>query len=165
MSLISLGLTLLTSAIKYAIYQARFSKLKAHGALRATYIALAIAYLFVDIVVAEDPEAAWERIRPHYAHQLRTYVQAHDPAAQVPPAALEGRLGAARPPVSVRLSVLSPDEAVELILKRIAGLPARQVYTWASIAAMPDDLVEEHLRLFLTDVAPRVRARLAEVAA
>jgi alkanesulfonate monooxygenase SsuD/methylene tetrahydromethanopterin reductase-like flavin-dependent oxidoreductase (luciferase family) len=119
----------------------------------------------VDLVVAEDPEAAWQRIRPHYAHQLRTYAQAHDPAAQVPPAALEGRLGAGRPPVSVRLSVVSPDEAVELILKRVAGLPARQVYTWASIAAMPDDLVEEHLRLFLTDVAPRVRSRLAEATA
>jgi alkanesulfonate monooxygenase SsuD/methylene tetrahydromethanopterin reductase-like flavin-dependent oxidoreductase (luciferase family) len=117
----------------------------------------------LDIVVADDPEAAWERIRPHHAYQLQTYVRAHDPSAVVPDAAdLGGRLAADRPPgVSVRLSVLSVDEAVDDVVRRVEGLPVRHVYTWASIANMPADLVSEHVRLFLTEVAPAVRARLA----
>lgn len=116
----------------------------------------------LDISVATDPEAAWVRIRPHYEHQLTTYARAHDPAAQLPAGALDGRFADARPPgISVRLSVLSVDEAVELVLRRIDGLPVRQVYTWASIGGMPDDLVAEHVRLFLGEVAPAVRARLA----
>lgn len=121
----------------------------------------------LDIVVADDPEAAWERIRPHHAHQLQTYVRAHDPNAAVPDAAdLGGRFAADRPPgVSVRLSVLSVDEAVDDVVRRIEGLPVRHVYTWASVAGMPRDLVSEHVRLFLTEVAPAVRARLTEASA
>jgi alkanesulfonate monooxygenase SsuD/methylene tetrahydromethanopterin reductase-like flavin-dependent oxidoreductase (luciferase family) len=116
----------------------------------------------LDIVVAEDPETAWERIRPHHAHQLQTYVQAHDPAAAgVDASDLGGRFAADRPPgVSVRLSVLSLSEAVDEVVRRIEGLPVRHVYTWASVAGMPADLVAEHVRLFLTEVAPAVRARL-----
>jgi hypothetical protein len=113
-------------------------------------------------VVANDPEQAWERIRPHAAHQLATYVRAHDPAAPVPAAAdLGGRRAADRPDgVSVRLGVLTVDEAVEEVVRRVEGLPVRHVYTWASVAGMPEDLVAEHVRLFLGSVAPRVRARL-----
>ena len=113
----------------------------------------------VDIVVADDPEAAWQRVRPHYAHQLETYLHAHDPSARLPPGALDDRFAAGRPQgISVRLSVLSPDEAVAEIERRIAGLPVAHVYTWASIAGMDDSLVDEHLRLLFGEVAPRLRA-------
>jgi alkanesulfonate monooxygenase SsuD/methylene tetrahydromethanopterin reductase-like flavin-dependent oxidoreductase (luciferase family) len=112
----------------------------------------------VDLIVSLDPERAWERIKPHYTHQARSYLRAHDPAAEVPEAALTSRLGATRRGLaSVRLSVLTPDEAVAEIEQRIDGLPVAHIYTWASIANMPDDLVDEHVELLFGDVAPRMR--------
>jgi alkanesulfonate monooxygenase SsuD/methylene tetrahydromethanopterin reductase-like flavin-dependent oxidoreductase (luciferase family) len=112
----------------------------------------------VDLIVSRDPERAWERIRPHYTHQARSYLRAHDPEAEVPEAALTSRFGATRRGLaSVRLSVLTPDEAVADIRERIDGVPVAHIYTWASIANMPDDLVDEHVELLLGDIAPRVR--------
>lgn len=112
----------------------------------------------IDLIVSRDPERAWERIKPHYAHQVRTYLRAHAPEADVPEAALTSRFGASRRGLaSVRLSVLTPDEAVAEIEQRIDGLPVAHIYTWASIANMPDDLVDEHVDLLFGQVAPRVR--------
>lgn len=114
----------------------------------------------IDLVVSRDPEQAWERIRPHYAHQSLTYMQAHSPGATIPDGALDSRFGASRLGVaSVRLSVLTPDEAVEEIRRRTEGLPVVHVYVWASIANMPPDLVDEHVELFFGEVAARLRAR------
>jgi alkanesulfonate monooxygenase SsuD/methylene tetrahydromethanopterin reductase-like flavin-dependent oxidoreductase (luciferase family) len=113
----------------------------------------------IDLVVSRDPEAAWERIKPHYAHQVLTYLNAHAPGAEIPAGALDSRFGTGRLGVaSVRLSVLTPDEAVAEIRRRIAGLPVVHVYFWASIANMPADLVDEHIELLFGEVAPRVRS-------
>jgi alkanesulfonate monooxygenase SsuD/methylene tetrahydromethanopterin reductase-like flavin-dependent oxidoreductase (luciferase family) len=115
----------------------------------------------VDIVVNSDPERAWARLRPHYAHQLETYLRAHSSGSGTtsPAPVLEGRFGQGRPgPLSVRLSVLTPEEAVADIAERTTGLPVRHIYTWASIAGMPDDLVDEHIELLFGQVAPRLRA-------
>jgi len=116
----------------------------------------------VDLVVARDPERAWDRIKPHYQHQLDTYANAHGGTAGVT-VALDSRLASERSAtVSVRLSVVDVDEAVAIIARRIAGMPVRHVYTWARIAGMPLDLVDEHVELFLTEVAPRVRKHLGD---
>jgi len=112
----------------------------------------------VDLIVSRDPERAWEQIKPHYAHQALSYLRARDPGAEVPEAALTSRFGATRSGLaSVRLSVLTPGEAVAEIEQRIDGLPVAHIYTWASIANMPDDLVDEHVELLFSDVAPRLR--------
>jgi alkanesulfonate monooxygenase SsuD/methylene tetrahydromethanopterin reductase-like flavin-dependent oxidoreductase (luciferase family) len=112
----------------------------------------------VDLIVSRDPERAWERIKPHYAHQARSYLRAREPEAEVPEAALASRLGATRRGLaSVRLSVLTPDEAVAEIQQLIEGMPVAHIYTWASIANMPEDLVDEHVELLFSDVAPRLR--------
>ncbi|MDT4893975.1 MAG: hypothetical protein QOE97_3010 [Pseudonocardiales bacterium] len=113
----------------------------------------------IDLVVSRDPEAAWGRIRPHYEHQVLTYLHAHAPGARIAEGALDSRFGTDRLGVaSVRLSVLTPDEAVAEICRRIAGLPVVHVYFWASIANMPAELVDEHIELLFGEVAPRVRA-------
>jgi alkanesulfonate monooxygenase SsuD/methylene tetrahydromethanopterin reductase-like flavin-dependent oxidoreductase (luciferase family) len=113
----------------------------------------------IDLLVSRDPEAAWEKVRPHYAHQVRTYLQAHSPGADVPPEALGSRFARDRTGLaSVRLSVLSPEEAVAEIAARTQGLPVRHVYFWATVANMPADVVDEHVELLFGEVAPAVRA-------
>jgi len=48
--------------------------------------------------------------------------------------------------------VLTPAEAVEHVRAAVAGLPVTDVYVWASVAAMPDDVVRRHLELWLGPV-------------
>lgn len=117
----------------------------------------------LDLIVAEDPERTLARILPHFVHQLNSYRRMHagaDPThrdltlAQV---AADTR-GPGRIP---GLSVVTVEEAVATIRRRTAGLPVRQVYCWASVAGMPDDVVAEHVGLLLGSVAPAVRAAAA----
>jgi alkanesulfonate monooxygenase SsuD/methylene tetrahydromethanopterin reductase-like flavin-dependent oxidoreductase (luciferase family) len=111
----------------------------------------------IDLIVARDPEAAWERIRPHYEHMALTYLQASVPGAALPAGVLDSRFGRDKRGAPIQLSVLSPDEAVTEIKRRITGLPVEHVYCWASIAGMAADLVDEHLELLFGEVAPQLK--------
>jgi alkanesulfonate monooxygenase SsuD/methylene tetrahydromethanopterin reductase-like flavin-dependent oxidoreductase (luciferase family) len=105
----------------------------------------------VDIIVADDPEAAYQRIAPHYLHQLNSY----NAAAGRPLHALEDlgdRRGASRVRVAVHLQVLTVDEAVADVKARVDGLPVEHVYTWSTVAEMPDDLAARHRELWLGPV-------------
>jgi len=112
----------------------------------------------LDLIVADDPPAALERILPHYAHQLNTYRRAAvagtgqpEPREITVEKLAEGISTTGQLP---GLSVLTPGEAVTMITERTAGLPVEHVYVWASVAGMADDLVERHLELLLTQVRP-----------
>jgi hypothetical protein len=50
--------------------------------------------------------------------------------------------------------VLTPEAAVEHIRNATAGLPVHYVTPWLSVGGMPDEFVEEHIRLLTTEVAP-----------
>jgi alkanesulfonate monooxygenase SsuD/methylene tetrahydromethanopterin reductase-like flavin-dependent oxidoreductase (luciferase family) len=105
----------------------------------------------VDIIVADDPEAAYQRIAPHYLHQLNSY----NGAAGRPLLALEdlgNRRGEGRVRVAVHLQVLTVDEAVADVKARVDGIPVEHVYTWSTVAEMPDDLAARHRELWLGPV-------------
>jgi alkanesulfonate monooxygenase SsuD/methylene tetrahydromethanopterin reductase-like flavin-dependent oxidoreductase (luciferase family) len=111
----------------------------------------------VDIIVADDPEAAYERIAPHYLHQLNSYNQgAGRPLLQR--ADLGDRLGEGRVRVAVHLTVLTVDEAIAEVRRRVDGLPVAHVYTWSTVAEMPDDLAARHRELWLGPVRTALRA-------
>ena len=104
-----------------------------------------------DIVVADDPEAAIQRLLPHWLHQQNTYrAIRQDPAGKpLPPLDLErtratldrtGRLGS--------LQVLDVDGAVSAVRQIVSGLPVEHLYTWLSVGDMPTDLVERHIQLW-----------------
>jgi alkanesulfonate monooxygenase SsuD/methylene tetrahydromethanopterin reductase-like flavin-dependent oxidoreductase (luciferase family) len=116
----------------------------------------------IDLIVARDPEAAWATIRPHYEHMALTYLQASVPGATLPDGVLASRFGRDKRGAPIQLSVLTPDEAVTEIRRRITGLPVEHVYCWASIAGMPGALVDEHLELLFGEVAPQLRASATE---
>lgn len=114
----------------------------------------------LDIIVADDPEAAFERILPHYAHQLNSYRAAavagsgRDAPKEITVDKL--RSGAAQKGQIPGLRVLTPSDAVNAIREATDGSPVEHVYLWASVAGMPDDLVERHVELTCTQVAPNL---------
>ena len=114
----------------------------------------------LDIIVADDPEAAFERILPHYAHQLNSYRAAavagsgRDAPKQITIEKLRG--GALSTGQILGLRVLTPTDAVAAIREATDGSPVEHVYLWASVAGMPGDLVERHVELTCTQVAPNL---------
>lgn len=114
----------------------------------------------LDVVVSDDPEAALVRILPHYLHQANTYADAAASGTDQTPRVLTAEKVLARRtgPGSVPgLRVLTPTEAADAIRTATADGPVAHVYFWASIAGMPDDLVDRHVELLFTEVAAAVR--------
>jgi alkanesulfonate monooxygenase SsuD/methylene tetrahydromethanopterin reductase-like flavin-dependent oxidoreductase (luciferase family) len=114
-----------------------------------------------NIVLADDPEAAWSRIAPHAAHQVQTYLIAgaagtpREAAARVPldPERLRSPGPAMHPP---HFDVVTPGEAVRRLREWLSPLPVSDVFCWSSIAGMPDDLADRHVELLATVVAPQL---------
>ena len=114
----------------------------------------------LDIIVADDPEAAFERILPHYVHQLNSY-RAATVAGTDRPAPKEITADRLRSGITTAgqipgLRVLSPADAVAAIRGATIDAPVEHVYLWASVAGMPDDLVERHVHLLATEVRPNL---------
>jgi alkanesulfonate monooxygenase SsuD/methylene tetrahydromethanopterin reductase-like flavin-dependent oxidoreductase (luciferase family) len=102
-----------------------------------------------NIILADDPEATFEQVLPHYAYQTNSYRSAlyagsgKAPRLSTPDeirAGLDGRQSGA-------FQVLSVEEAAQQISDQSEGLPVEDVFLWASIAGMPDRLVERHIEL------------------
>ncbi len=105
----------------------------------------------VEIIVADDPEAAAARILPHWVHQQNTYRALMRRPDGSPLAPLDETAVSARLADTGRLGgllVLDVDGAVAELRRRLAGLPALHAYTWLSVGDMPGDLVERHLELW-----------------
>jgi alkanesulfonate monooxygenase SsuD/methylene tetrahydromethanopterin reductase-like flavin-dependent oxidoreductase (luciferase family) len=105
----------------------------------------------VDIIVADDPPRAVERLLPHWLHQQNTYRALRTKADGSPLTPLDmdrardivaktGRLGS--------LQVMDVDGAVNELRDRTSGIPAEHAYTWLSLADMPDELTERHVELW-----------------
>jgi alkanesulfonate monooxygenase SsuD/methylene tetrahydromethanopterin reductase-like flavin-dependent oxidoreductase (luciferase family) len=121
-----------------------------------------------NMIVADDPEEAWARIAPHLSYQWTSYA-AHSSAdaAQELKARLDDKMeGKGVDPHSLRspgpvmnppaFDVVTPAEAVTRLRHWLEPLPVEHVYLWASIAGMPDDLVQRHIELLGREVAPHV---------
>jgi alkanesulfonate monooxygenase SsuD/methylene tetrahydromethanopterin reductase-like flavin-dependent oxidoreductase (luciferase family) len=124
----------------------------------------------VNLVVADDPEATWARVRPHLAHQWSSYQEygAEDGGVGQMPGSLESTAAAAADPDRLRspgpvmtspnFDVVTPAEAVRRLGEWLGAMPVAYGQFWASIAAMPDDVAARHLELLATEVAPAVAA-------
>jgi alkanesulfonate monooxygenase SsuD/methylene tetrahydromethanopterin reductase-like flavin-dependent oxidoreductase (luciferase family) len=107
----------------------------------------------MDVVVTSDPERARARIEPHIRYQADAYGVLRDAVeideGREPSEA--ARVGAAS---FAAYEVLTPEETVARIRARTDGLPVEYVTPWLNVGGMPDDVVEEHIRLLVTEVAP-----------
>lgn len=111
----------------------------------------------IDLVVADDPDEARQRILPYFAHQAATYRQAHGNDTTLE-ATIERMTAKVESTGDLPgLAVRDADGAIALIRERTAGLPVAHVYLWASVAGMDDDLVERHLELVASRVLPALK--------
>jgi alkanesulfonate monooxygenase SsuD/methylene tetrahydromethanopterin reductase-like flavin-dependent oxidoreductase (luciferase family) len=103
----------------------------------------------LSIVLSDDPEAVWPKVAPHVAYQIDSYnrhaIAGTDQAAFQP--VNPERLRSARPGREPRVVVATPEDAAAYVWRRTSGLPVEEVFIWATIGAMPDDVVDRHLEL------------------
>ncbi|MDV8022184.1 LLM class flavin-dependent oxidoreductase [Rhodococcus sp. IEGM 1330] len=114
------------------------------------------------VLIADDPERAWSRVIPHLAHQMNSYRQlsVEDTDASVPQLLEDSEMRHQPSDGSWgMLEILTPEQAVERIHERIAGLPVHHLIFWASIAGMPEDLVLRHLELVSQTLPSLLEAR------
>jgi len=113
----------------------------------------------IEIVVADDPESAAQRVIPHWLHQQNTYRALQRKGDGSPLRALteddarsmladKGRLGGLR--------ILDVDGAISALRERISAVPALHAYTWLSVGDMPDDIVDRHVELWCGPVREAV---------
>jgi alkanesulfonate monooxygenase SsuD/methylene tetrahydromethanopterin reductase-like flavin-dependent oxidoreductase (luciferase family) len=109
------------------------------------------------LIVADDPDETFEQLLPYTCHQLNTYRAAAAAGtgrtpSEITPEKVRAQRG--RPGVVPPIEVYTPDEAIARLRGVAAQVPADEVYCWASIAGMPDDLVARHVELLSTVVRP-----------
>ncbi|MCW2970477.1 MAG: hypothetical protein JWO23_1604 [Solirubrobacterales bacterium] len=112
----------------------------------------------VNLILADDPEAAWTRIEPYLDYQWNSYTRyAAEGTAETPQAIDTALLRTSGRPMLPRFDVVSPADAESRIREWLDGLPVPHVYFWDSIAGMPEDLSWRHVELLLSELAPRLQ--------
>lgn len=111
----------------------------------------------MQFIVAADPDAVRHTVEERQAWQLDSY-QRHDAAGEFGPKYVVNVPGSSltAPAKRAPYSVLTPAEAASVIAESTAGLPVDIVHCWTSPGVLPDAIVDEHIRLLLTEVAPLV---------
>jgi hypothetical protein len=56
-----------------------------------------------------------------------------------------------------RVVLGTPEHIATTIREGIKGLPVTDLYTWSDYPGLPDELVDRHLELTFTEVAPLLR--------
>lgn len=104
----------------------------------------------LNIVVVDDPEAAWPAVKPHLAYRWDSYRRSAvegtdlDVPRPVDPDRWRRPGPRGEPP---RLEVLTVEQAAAAVRERIDGLPVTDVFLWAGAPGMPDHLLERHVQL------------------
>ncbi|GAA3513388.1 LLM class flavin-dependent oxidoreductase [Aeromicrobium panaciterrae] len=107
------------------------------------------------IILADDPDRTLHEIAPHLAHQQDTYAfheaegTGKEPRPPVDPYELT-RPGPDGAPASFQ--VLTPQDAAIYLRERSRDLPVEHLILWASIAAMPEHVVNRHVELVCHDL-------------
>ncbi len=108
-----------------------------------------------DLILADDPEAAWEQVKPHLAYKWDSYragmVEGTGKAAPRPidPERWRQPGPQGEPP---RAQVLTPSDAAAFLRERCAGLPVVEAILWGTLPGLDEDLAERHLELAGTEL-------------
>jgi alkanesulfonate monooxygenase SsuD/methylene tetrahydromethanopterin reductase-like flavin-dependent oxidoreductase (luciferase family) len=116
----------------------------------------------VNLLLARDPEKAFEQVLPHLAYHLNSYRRAiadgrsGRPARVLEPEDLRREFKATGTARGFR--ILDAPQARAELAAMTAGLPVEHLLFWCRIGGMPDSLVEEHLELLFGEVQTGLEA-------
>jgi alkanesulfonate monooxygenase SsuD/methylene tetrahydromethanopterin reductase-like flavin-dependent oxidoreductase (luciferase family) len=114
-----------------------------------------------NIVLADDPDAAWPRIREHLAYAWDSYGRylvegtAQPPPPPVDPEQMRSE-GSGMGERGAFFMVLTPTDAAEFLRGVVTRIPLEETFFWSSIAGMPEDLEARHVQLLCTELRPLV---------
>lgn len=107
-----------------------------------------------EFFVADDPERAWAEIKDHVIYRWNSYNRYM----------FEGTRREADPPryfdtgaVGDRFIIGTPEHIASVIGRRINGLPVTDIYSWSDYPGISEELIDRHLHLTFTQVAPLLR--------
>ena len=101
--------------------------------------------------LSDDPEKAWEQVKPHLVYRWGSYNRYMYEGTR-----LEGTAADYYDTGDLRSEILigTPEEVAAAIRDRLAGLPVTDLMFWADFPGLADDLVDRHIELSLTRLAP-----------
>jgi alkanesulfonate monooxygenase SsuD/methylene tetrahydromethanopterin reductase-like flavin-dependent oxidoreductase (luciferase family) len=114
-----------------------------------------------NIVLADDPDAAWPRISEHLAYAWDSYgrylVEGTDQPVPPPVDPEQMRtVGSGMGDTGAFFMVLTPEQAADFLRSVVERIPLEETFFWTSIAGMPEDLEERHVELVCTALRPLV---------
>ena len=108
----------------------------------------------LEFFVSDDPERTLAQIKDHVVYRWNSYNRYM----------FEGTRKEADPPqhfdtdaIAKRFLVGTAEEIAAVIQKNVEGLPVTDIYSWSDYPGIPDELIDEHLELTFTKVAPLIR--------
>jgi alkanesulfonate monooxygenase SsuD/methylene tetrahydromethanopterin reductase-like flavin-dependent oxidoreductase (luciferase family) len=116
----------------------------------------------LNLLIADDPEEAWVRARPHIEYQWNSYASygveglGVDPPPPIDAEAMRQPRADGCPPF---LGAFTPEQAAPMIGELARHGPVESVFFWASMAGMPDDLARRHVELVCT----KLRSALEQI--
>jgi alkanesulfonate monooxygenase SsuD/methylene tetrahydromethanopterin reductase-like flavin-dependent oxidoreductase (luciferase family) len=110
--------------------------------------------------VTDDPERDWSMVSEHLAHQLNSYrhhiVEGTD-APEPKPVDVERLVGSGRSGPLGAFTYGTPEVVAERIRESTAGAPVREVFLWASVGGMSEDVVAQNIQTIFGRLAPLLR--------
>jgi len=124
----------------------------------------------IHMIVCDDPEEAWSAIKPHLKYHMESYARYGSEGLETGPAdsgagaidqlALEMDPEDFRSPGPVMqmpaFDVVTPEDAIARLEAWCGELPVLEAMFLDSIAGMPEWMVQRHIELLATKVAPAI---------
>jgi len=105
----------------------------------------------IEYFVADDPEKAWAEIKDHVESRWNSYnrYMFEGTSREATPLVVgdEGAIGG-------RIQIGTPEQIASYIKETTAGIPVTDIYGWSDYPGMPDELVDRHIELTFTKLAP-----------
>ncbi|WP_206040143.1 LLM class flavin-dependent oxidoreductase [Rhodococcus sp. HNM0563] len=108
----------------------------------------------IDIIVADDPESTARQLIPNLAHRQATYLGRRGDTRTVADLEIELTAEFDRNRSVPGLTVATAEAAAGEIRARNRHMPVEHAYLWAGLPGMSDTLVDRHMELLFTRVAP-----------
>lgn len=109
----------------------------------------------VEFLVTDDPEKAWDEIGEHVIYRWQSYNR-----YMFEGTSREGRENLHFDPRAMkeRFVLGTPEHVAAVIAERTSGLPVTDVYCWSDFPGISDKLIDRHLELTFSQLAPLVHA-------